>query len=515
MGKSRTDNSIRNSLAVIISKMVSLVFSFALRTIFISLLGKEILGLDGLFTNVIVILNIVDLGLGTTIIFVMYKSIAEGNEGRTVAILSYLNKFYRIIGYIILCIGLVLTPLIPRVVTTEDKLMVIISYILAVVGSAVTYFLADRRSLFEASQDGYIISIVDSIVSILSSIFRILVLYLTKSYTLYLGVVAVMAFVSNVITYHLGNKKYTYIKTIERVTLTHEEKKDLLGNFVAVFTHKLGSILSISISNILISILLNTTLVGIYSNYLLILNTIMTLVTIAITAVTPSVGNLKESENDVSREYSVYKLVNFVTFWLVSMTTICLVSLFNPFLSTWLDKSFTFDILTVILLCISYYLNTMRQSVVVFETAGGYLKKIWYKPLIEAVINVIVSLLLVGVMGINGIFLGSIISILLCSFWVDPYITYKHWFKKPLHKYFLNYLLEVVITILVGVGVYFLTNIINFGINKWINLIIQAIVCLGGTNLALLLLSFRRGEFITLWDKLKSKLLKSLNIKEK
>lgn len=493
---SRTKNSIRNSSVVFFCKIISIIFSFAIRTIFINYLGKTILGIEGLFANIITILNLADLGLSTSIIFMMYKPIAENDERKISAILNYLNKFYFVIGFIVLSVGLAITPLLPHLINLENPIKNLnLYYILTIISTSMTYFFASRRSLFEANQKFYIVNIVDTIVTIVASILRLLILILTGSYAIYLIVTIITNLSSNLIIYIIGNKKYKYLKNYKSEKLNQGEKKELYKNMTAVMSHKVGSVLVTGTDNLLISVLLSTILVGIYSNYLMIINMIMGLVTIVISSLTPSVGNLKQESQDTNKDYNIYKLINFVTFWLVSVTAICLFCLLNPFIQTWLDSSFLFDWKIVLLLCANYYISTMRHSVGVFATAAGYFKKTWYKPFLEGLINLVCSILLARFIGVAGIFLGTTISLILGSCWIDPVITFKHWFKRSPLKYFLNYLYELIVLIAVGSLCYFATKYINLNINVWLNLILQGITCFAIANLGLLLVSFKKNEF--------------------
>ena len=506
MQKSRTANSIRNSAVVIICKMISIVFSFVTRTVFINFLGKNILGIEGLFTNIITILNLADLGLSTAVIFLMYKPIAEGNDKKTSAILNYLNRFYFIIGFVVIGIGLAITPVIPHLVNLETQIdHLYLYYILTIVSTGTSYFFASRRCIFEASQNSYIVTIIDAIVSIISSIVKLSILILTRNYALYLVVTIVINFCSNLFIYFYGNKKFTYLKQYSKEKLNDNEKKDLFKNVGAVVSHKVGSVLVNGTDNLLISVLLSTILVGIYSNYLMVINIIMGLVTIAISAITPSIGNLKETSTDIENDYKVFKLINFVTYWMVSVTAICLFCLLNPFISAWLDNTYLFDWTTVLLLCGNYYISSMRHSVGVFATAAGYFKKTWYKPYMEGIINLVASIVLAKLIGINGIFLGTTFSLLLGSFWVDPIVTFKHWFKKSPAKYFLGYILEFLIVILLGLSCYFAVKYINLNVNEWVEFGLKCLICFSVANVGMLLISIKNPQLKLLIKKLKNR----------
>lgn len=495
MQNSRTKNSIRNSTVSVICKIITLVFSFVVRTIFINKLGKEILGIEGLFSSIITILNLADLGVGTAIIFLLYKPIAENDSKKTAAIMQYFKKFYTIVGFIVLIVGIALTPLVPYLVKL-DKVIdnLYLYYILTIILTASSYFFASNRCLFEANQNSYIVTIIDSIMTMIGSSVKLLILLLTKNYVFYLIIGIITTLLTNFIIYFVGNKIYNKQLTTQHEPLSKTDKKLIGSNIKAVMAHKVGSVLVTGTDNLLISLFVSTLIVGVYSNYLLIINTISTLVTIAITALTPSVGNLKATSENSEKDFNIFKKINFISFWLICVTTICLFSLFNPFINIWIGPEFLFDWKIVLILCVNYFISTMRYGIGVFATAAGYFKQTWYKPYAEGIINLIVSIVLSKFIGVAGIFLGTTVSLLLGSFWIDPVITYKMWFKKNVLEYFVVYLLRALLTIAIGFATYKLINLIHIS-NLWIEWFIKAIICLIFTNICLIACLFWTKEF--------------------
>ncbi len=501
----RTQNSVRNSIVALVCKIVITVFSFLTRTIFIQYLGKEILGIEGLFSNIITILNLADLGISTAIIFLLYKHIADKNEKKTAAIIAYLNKFYIIIGCIVLGVGLLLIPILPSLINLDNPIPNLnLYYVLTLLTTSSSYFFASRRVVFEANQNSYILNIIDCIVSVIATALKLIILFVCNNYAIYLSVTIIMHLVSNITIYTLGNKFYPSLKLYKKEALSKDEKKDLYKNVTAVMSHKIGGVLVTGTDNILISVLLNTILVAIYSNYFLIINSFMSIIVLVINAITPSVGNLKECSHDIEHDYSVYKQINFATFWLVSITAICMFVLFNTFISTWLDSSFLFDLPVVFLLCFNYYISMMRFGIGAFATAAGYFKQTWFKPYLEGIINLIVSILLAPSLGVAGIFLGTTFSLILGSVWIDPVVTFKRWFKKAPIKYFITYTFQLIILCCVGLVCHLTTNLINIS-NSWLNFITKGCSCFILSNLIYLLIFFNTNNFKSLLNRVLKK----------
>lgn len=502
MKTTRTHNSLRNTVTAITCKILITILSFLTRTLFVKYFGKEILGIEGLFTNIINVLNLADLGISTAIVFLLYKHIAENNEKKTAAIISYLNRFYLIVGCVVLGVGIALIPLLPYLINLEQTIEHLnLYYVLTILTTSSSYFFASRRIIFEANQNSYILNITDCIFSFIATGLKLIVLFTSKNYAVYLSVAIITNFSSNIVIHLLGNRKYKELNTYKTEKLTKDEKKDLYKNVSAVMSHKVGSVLVTGTDNILISVLLNTILVAIYSNYLLIINSLTSIIVLAINAITPSVGNLKETSNSIEHDYEVYKQINLATFWITSITTVCLFVLFNTFITTWLDSSYLFDLPVVFILCFNYYVSLMRFGVGAFATAAGYFKKTWYKPYLEGLINLVASIVLAPYLGVLGIFIGTTLSLFLGSVWLDPVVTFKHWFKKNPIKYFISYLIQLVVLFIMGAVCYFVVNLINLNINAWLEFIIKGCVCFALAAIIALAFSFRTKEGKSLINK--------------
>lgn len=503
--KTRTQNSIRNSITALLCKIFVLILSFITRTLFIRYLGKELLGIEGLFSNILTILNLADLGISTAVTFLLYKHIAENNGKKTAAIIAYLHRFYIIIGTVVFVVGLALIPVLPSLINLDKPIQNLnLYYILTLLITCSSYFFASRRVIFEANQNSYILNITECISSAICSVLKLVILFTSKSYALYISTSILANILTNTIIHILGNKRFPDLTQYKKEILSKNEKKDLYKNVSAVMSHKVGGVLVSGTDNILISVLLNTILVALYSNYLLIINMLMSIIVLLINAITPSVGNLKECSNNIEHDYDVYKQINLVTFWLVSITTICMFVLFNTFIETWLDSSFLLELPVVFILCFNYYISLLRHGIGSFATAAGYFKKTWFKPYLEGIINLVVSIILAPYLGIAGIFLGTTFSLILGSVWIDPVVTFKNWFKKSSIKYFISYILQLIVLFIVGASCLFVVNLINIT-NSWVNLIVKAIICFVLSNLLYLILLFRTKPFISLKNRLLKK----------
>ena len=448
---SRTANIKKNLIFNIIKFATQMVLQFVLRTALIYILGAEYLGLNGLFTNIFSFLNLAELGIGSAIVFSMYKPIAEGDTEKVKALQNLYKRFYFIIAIIVLAAGVLILPFLKFFINGEVSvdINIYLLYLLYLINTLVGYFSAHKRSLLFAYQRNDIENKLKTICLFTMSVIQIAVLFIFKNYYIYFTVNIIFTILECVLIYVWANKLLPEIngKTQE---LDKDTKKDIFKNVGALSLHKIGSAIVFSTDNILISSMLGLTVLGAYSNYYLIITTITGIFTLIANALTGSVGNLIAS-NDTEYVYQKYKQINFIFAILSAFTTVCMAVLFQPFIKVWTGGGiYILNYSTVVLLCVSFYLSKMRTSTCMFKECAGLFNQDKWKALVEAVINLTLSIVLGVFMGLNGIILGTIISTIVAPLWVEPWVLYKHYFKRSVKDYFRTYLRDGLITLIVG-----------------------------------------------------------------
>lgn len=428
---SRTKKSIRNIAFLTGGKLIHVLLSFFARTLLIRYLGIEILGLDGLFTSIISVLSLAELGLSSAVIFSLYAPIANGGKGKIAAYINLFQQIYAIIGVGITVVGLAIIPILPKLIRLPaDVENINLIYILTILGTSVSYFFSGRRIILEADQKKYVVTVVDTICSTVMQLIQIIVMVVYKNYIFVLCSRILCNLISNLCVQCIGNKQYPYLADGCKEGLSKKERRALFSNTRAVLCHKIGGVFVTGIDNLVISAFIGTVITGIYSNYLMLINTVTAFITVGLNALIPSVGNLMVESSDIKHHYKVYETVVLMNYVVSTFCSVVLLCLLNPFVELWLGKEFLLDESVVLLLCIIFYISTMRYGIGAFCTAAGYFKETVKKPIMESLINVLVSLALVHKLGLYGVFLGTLCSLLLGSVWVDPYILYKKWFKK-------------------------------------------------------------------------------------
>lgn len=511
----RTDNIKKNLIFNLIKFATQLVLQFVLRTVLVSVFapyGAEYLGLSGLFTNIFAFLNLAELGIGSAIVFSMYKPIAENDIEKVKTLQNLYKKFYLIISLIVFIIGLIILPFLRHLINgdVQININIFILYLMYLVNTIVGYFSAHKRSLLFAYQRNDVENKARTLCLFGMTIIQIIVLYLFKNYYIFFAVNILFTIVECVLIHAWANKLYPEINGKSSI-LDKETKKEITKNVTALSMHKVGSVVIGATDSLIISAFIGLGILGIYQNYILVTTSLMAVFALIVNALTGSVGNLVASR-EKTYVYEKYKQINFIFSYLAGFSTICLVVLFQPFMSIWMENVGTLEFSTVILISISFYLGRMRTGTSVFKDATGIFWQDRWKPIAEALVNLVVSILLVYFFGIDGVFIGTIISTLVAPMWVEPYVLYKHYFKRSVWEYFRRYILDVIIMIVCAVICYFVCSLIPDG-NIWL-LIAKFVACIVLSNLLLIGIYCRTKEFKELWSMGKEMIKKFFNRKK-
>ena len=460
MGESRTKNSIRNSAVALIEHAVYTIMSFACRTVFIMTLGKTYLGFSGLFSDILSLLSLTEMGVGTAIVYSMYKPVAEKNYVKIAALLNLYKKFYHLIGLFIAVVGACLAPFLDFFISDiPDMPEIPLIYLLYLLNTVLSYFFIYKKSILITEQKSYISSFIFIITTIFQNGLQMIFLLLTNNFIIYLIIQAIANLCNNVAVSMYVDKHYKYLREYKSAQLNAEEKKTIFENVKSMFINKVSSAVVTSTDNILISKFVSTVVLGFYSNYTLFTNLFRTILSKVFEALTGSVGNLVAVESS-QRIYDSFRKIWFVNFWLASFSCVALLTLINPFISLWVGDDYLLDMQVVVMICLNLYMRLIRNTFITFNDTCGIFKQMRIKSLAEAIINLIVSVLFVGPfkMGIFGVLLGTFISNLCTNFWYEPYLLFRNIFKKPYRIYFtlfFEYLLLSVISAIFTTWIFF------------------------------------------------------------
>lgn len=490
---SRIKNSIVNSIYASGSQIITLALTFLVRTVFIRKLSVEYLGVNGLFSNIITMLSLADLGIGISIPYTLYKPLAHNNKEKIKALMSLYSKIYNIIGLTVLIIGIGITPFLNYLVKEMPNIPNIqLIYILFVVNSALSYFFVYKKLLLDSDQKGYISTKIIMKVTILKSILEIMVLYFTQNYILYLIIPIISTILQNIVISIKCNKMYPYIreKTTQKV-----EKSDIVelkNNTIALIFYRLGSVVLNGTDNIVISKYIGIAMVGIYSNYLMIVNAITKIVSQIFDAITASIGNMVVTTDNNKSEDILYKL-QFLNFWLYTFFSVCVTVLINAFIKIWAGEEYVLSSIVAFIIGLNLYVYGMQGVVSSYRNAYGLFVQGKYRPIIMSIANIILSIVLVQFLGIFGVILSNVICRLFIMGIYDPIVVFKHGIKKSPKNYYINYLKYLVIYVILsilGLMVISKINILNY-LTWGIVAIIVSIL----TNVILIILFYKNENF--------------------
>lgn len=490
----RTSNSIKNIIFGIGGQIFTTLISFISRTIFIYILGADYLGVNGLFSNILSMLSLAELGVGSAIIYNMYKPIADKDTEKIKSLMNLYKKAYMYIGIFIAVVGVIITPFLDVIIKDTPNIPnLTLIYLMFLANSVVSYFYIYKSSMITADQKNYIIVLKQQKFTLIQTILQTIILIISKNYILYLSIQIICTFSLNLSISKKANEIYPFLKEKKIEELSSNDKKTIFKHVTAMMSHKVGGVVVNGTDNILISSFVGVFWVGLYSNYVLIINMVNRFVGQVFTAITASVGNLNAEESK-EKSYDVFKKIFFANFWLYGFCSTCLLCLLNPFINIWIGKKFLLSNIVVLIIIINFYLMGMRQTTAIFNSTLGLFWNDRYKPWFEALINIVASIVLLRKFGLVGVFLGTFISTISTSLWVEPYILFKHGFNKKLYKYFYKYLIYTLITIFSCIITNYLCSLVKINY-LFINFIIKFFICLIVPNVIFVLFTFRMSEF--------------------
>lgn len=490
----RKKNSFKNMITSLIANIISIIIGFIAQVVFIKTLGTEYLGINGLFTNIISMLGIVELGVGSAIIYNLYQPIEKKDKETIKSLMNFYQRAYHIIAIIVFILGVILIPFLGFFigeVNVDINLQLV--YLLFILDIVCSYLLSYKRSILYANQKNYIVNIVHMLYLLVLNVVQLFILYFTRNYYLYLVAKIVLRILENVVITLIVNKKYKYLRENKKQKLDKEIEKDIYKKVKALFFHKIAGYVISGTDNIMISKFLGITMVGLYSNYYLIINSIQTLFGQAITALTPSVGSLLVTESK-EKVYDVFKKVRFVNFWIACFTATAILVIVQPFIKIWVGSRYLLNNMVLYVLVFNFYMTMMRYSYMTFKEAGGIFYEDRFVPLIESILNIVFSCLLVNVFGLSGVFMGTIISGLALWCYSYPKYVYKNLFDRQYKDYIKETIGYIFLFILIAGFSYFISfffivqsNVLQVIVNIFISILIP--------NLLILLMFYKTEQF--------------------
>lgn len=509
----RTEKTMKNVRLALVCQVITLITNFITRRLIVSFLAPEYLSVGGLFSNIMTVLSLAELGVGASITFSLYKPLNEGDEGKLAALMKLFRRAYTAIGTVVLALGVALLPLLRFFVDDFDAAIAAVPdfyviYILYVVNAGASYFLAYSRTLVIADQKKYVTSVYSSLSQAALCIAACFVLWLTKNYVVFMAITVGVTLAENVGLYLFAKKTYPYLNNKNAEKLTTDDRSTIKANVTASMMHNIGGVLVNGTDNIIISRFVGFLTEGIYSAYHLIAAAVDSMLRPIFQSTTASYGDLSVvAESERRRE--VFERMFFAGAWLYGFSAVAIAVLSAPFVALWLGDGFEIDEPSVMLVALNFYLVGMRRPGMSAREAMGLLRYDKWKSIAEAAINIVLSIILAKYLGLFGVLLGTTVSSMLTCFWVEPIVLYRRGFGTGVGRFFARYGIYTAVTGAAFAATYFICRtIILGGIGGFL---VKAAACLTVPNVIYLAAYFKIDEFKYFNVLIKSKIKRSSN----
>lgn len=495
MGKdSATKKIARNAGISLFCKFLAMGFAFVDRFLFVKILGEQYLGINGLYTNVLSVLSLADLGINTVFLYFLYEPLVNKDEQKLSALITFFRKVYWLVAGAILGVGLSLVPFLHFLVNGVDLTTkeLIGYYLLFLINTACSYLAVYKSTILVADQAGYITNTINLIVNISKSLLQIAILYFTHSYVLYLVSVIVCTLLNNLCLTIISGKRYPFIKTVNFDGDVKQLKYKIFSNIKDVFLYRIGATIINSTDNILISVLVGTAAVGYYSNYSMITRNLTMILMIFSQAVMTALGNFAVKAEKEKKEL-VFRTVMLLYSAVGAFIMACLVSMMNDFIMFWIrDEHYVLSSLFVWCLSFKIFIDVITSPNWMLREAVGLFKEVRIIMLMAAVANLVISIALGEVFAVEGIILATVIAKLITLFWYEPRTFYRKVFFKPISRYW-KYQIFMLSICAISISGSFFAN--KFFGSSLVEMCAKIAVCAVVTAGVFFIFSFKSNEF--------------------
>ena len=494
--KSRVEYSVLNIITGLGGYILNTILGFICRMIFVRCLAADYLGVSGLFTNVLSMLSLAELGIGSAVVYALYKPLAENDERKIASLVEFYGKAYKAIGIFIFVMGIVLMPFLNVIIrdTPNIKESIYLLYFIYLFNTASTYFFSYRSSLIIAAQQNYIVIGLNYIITIIQSIVQMIYLLITREYIGYLLIQTIGTFIYNVLVSYIAVKKFPYIKGKGIEPLRENERKSLFRDIKDLTVYKLSGLLVNSTDNIITTFFNGLATTGMASNYTLLTTTLNSLLNQMFNGLTASIGNYNVTETK-ERQYSMFKFLNMMNFWIFSWASIGILYISNDLVKICFGESYVLGLEIPFIISLNFYTVGMQNAIWTFKQTLGLFRYGRITQIFTAFLNIVFSIILGYKWGLAGILFATFIARLFTNMWYDPYVVYKYgFFKKPLSyliKYFKYILILIVNIILCGI----LCNFVNMSENLIYTIILKCLICSIIPNFVCIIMFYRTSEF--------------------
>lgn len=488
----RSQKALKNVSTGLINKAAIMLLSFATKTVFIRLLGAEYNGVSSLYTNILSVLALAELGLGNVLMFYLYSALEKDDREKITALTQEFKKIYNIIIVCVTLVGIAIVPFLGVLVKSSlPHNELIVYYLLYLLNSVASYFVVYRTMVIHADQKEYLLNNCSAITTIIMYVLQLAYLYVRRNFLGYLVIQVLCTIGNNFVQNQIALKKYPYLKNTPSHSIEVVDKKSILGNIKATFLFKISDTVLDQTDNIIISMMFGTIMVGYYANYYMVMAYLVQIASIVVSGLIASFGNLYAT-GEKQKSYNMIKCIMFFFSVFGTYCVACYMSVIQDFIPIWVGSEYVMGMDLVIAVMIVFYLRMVTNTVWICRSTMGIFKEVQYVNLVAAVLNIILSIILGYAIGVAGVIVATAVSRLFTSFWYEGKVVFNKLEKSAKEYYLIQLRSFLIAAIIVGCSVGINYFVLIDGI---VGMAIKIIVCTVITILAEVLFNRKTLEF--------------------
>ncbi len=498
----RIQKAGKNIIFGYISNLVILLVNFIQKTVFIYVLGRTLSGVNGVYTDVLSVLSLTELGIGTALNYSLYKPVAERDIEKVKSYMRFYKKAYLTIAGVIAVLGLAISPFLKFILKNPGNLTVrelTLYYYLFLFNTVISYFVTYKYSLVNAEQKNYIQTNITTLTKLATATVQIAVLLLFRNFLFYLLAQSALELLQKIFVTVYLNRMYPYLRDKDVKKLTAQETQVVATKTKALICHKVGDVARLQTDKIIISSFVSVDTAAVVDNYVYIITYVGNFVNIIFDSVIAGFGNVVATESK-EKQYLLFKVYRFFACWLFGFGAVGFFHLLTPFIgSVWLrDESWTLPGITVTLLVMDFYLKGGRTVLLNFKIASGLFEQDRFLPLIQGAVNLVVSVVLVMKIGVTGVYVGTLVSGILANL-IRPGIIYRVCFDRKAGAYFKDSVKYIGVILAVGAAITPLRHVVMGEVTIFTFALMVVLITLL-YNLVFLAVFHKAEEFSYLWD---------------
>ena len=456
------------------NKLILFVLAFLTRTVFIRLLGAEYTGVSSLYSNILSVLSVAELGLGNVMMYYLYSALREKDEARVNYIVFYFRRIYLGIIAAVLGVGAMLIPFLGLIVKSDvfSYREIVVFYLFYLLNAVASYFVIFRTMTLQADQKSFICNICTTVSTVAMYAVQLLYLLLTRDFYGFLVIQVLSTIGNNMVQNAIVKRKYPYLRKKIKDNRSYLSGKEVFGNIKATFLFKVSDTILDQTDNIIISILFGTVFVGYYTNYYMIIYYLVSVASIVVNGLVASFGNLN-AEGDMERSHQMFRCSMLLFSFIGGLFSTVYLCVIQDFVTVWIGEGYLMKYDLILAILAVFFLRMNTNTVWIYRSTLGLFQKVQYINLIAAALNIVLSVALGMLWGMAGVIVSTAISRLATSFWFETRIVYGK-FNKGVSEYFLLQLKSLLI--FVGAAAASFAACFFIQINPVVNIILKGMI---------------------------------------